>query len=112
MPDEVREFPSGKGEIIKIGGGEVGRYTLQPGWRWSQHVKPVAGTELCEAPHFQYQASGTLHVRMADGDEFEVGPGEVSVLPPGHDAWVIGDEPVVLVDWGGAHTWGKPSEGA
>jgi len=101
-PDEVREFPHGKGEILNIGGGEVGRYTLEPGWRWSEHVKPVAGTEWCEAPHFQYHLSGTIHVVMADGSEFDVGPGEISVLEPGHDAWVVGDEPVMVVDWYGA----------
>jgi hypothetical protein len=106
-PDEVREFPLGKGEIIRIGGGEVGRYTVQPGWRWSEHVKPIAGTELCEAPHFQYHLSGTIRIRMADGAEFDIGPGEVSMLEPGHDAWVVGDEPVVAIDWGGAHTWAK-----
>jgi hypothetical protein len=105
--DEVREFEKGKGEIINIGGGVVGRYTAEPGWRWSDHVKPIAGTELCEAPHFQYHVSGRLGVRMADGTELEIGPGEVSMLPPGHDAWVIGDEPVVVVDWGGAMRWAK-----
>ncbi len=103
--DEVREFEKGKGEIINVGGGVIGRYTVEPGWRWSEHVKPVAGTELCEAPHFQYHVSGRLGVRMADGTELEIGPGEVSMLPPGHDAWVIGDEPVVVVDWGGAMRW-------
>jgi len=106
-PDEVREFEKGRGDIVHIGGGEVGRYTLQPGWRWSEHVKPLVGTELCEAPHFQYVLSGTLHVRMADGTEFDVTAGEVNVLPPGHDAWVVGDEPVVGIDWGGAHVWAK-----
>ncbi|HEX9260499.1 MAG TPA: cupin domain-containing protein [Acidimicrobiales bacterium] len=104
-PDEVREMPFGEGKIIKIGGGEVMLITLQPGWKWSEHVKPLAGTESCQAPHFQYLISGRVGVRMDDGEEFEVGPGEVSVLPPGHDAWVIGDEPVVGVDWGGAHVW-------
>ncbi len=106
-PDEVREFPHGKGEILRIGGGEVGRYTLEPGWRWSEHVKPKAGTELCEAPHFQYQLSGTVRLRMADGTEFDIRAGEVAVLEPGHDAWVVGDEPAVVIDWGGAHNWGK-----
>jgi hypothetical protein len=106
-PDNVLEPPMARAEILNIGGGEVGRYTAQPGWRWSEHLKPLAGTELCEAPHFQYHVSGTLRVQMADGTEFDVGPGEVSVLPPGHDAWVVGDEPVVVVDWGGAHTWAK-----
>jgi quercetin dioxygenase-like cupin family protein len=85
-PDEVREFDTGRAEILNIGGGEVGRYTVQPGCRWSEHVKPMAGTELCEAPHFQYHVSGTIRIRMADGTEFDVGPGEVSMLPPGHDA--------------------------
>ena len=108
-PDEVRDMPLGKAEIIKIGGGEVMRMILQPGWRWSEHVKPLAKTELCEAPHFQYTVSGRIGVRMAGGAEFEVGPGEVSWLEPGHDAWVVGDEPVVAIDWGGAHTWAKPA---
>jgi uncharacterized cupin superfamily protein len=67
----------------------------------------MAGTELCEAPHFQYVISGRMGVRMADGTELEVDAGDVTVLPPGHDAWVIGDEPVVAIDWGGAHVWGK-----
>jgi quercetin dioxygenase-like cupin family protein len=108
-PDEVREFPFGRGEVVDIGGGQVMLMTLQPGWRWSEHVKPIAGTELCEAPHFQYLISGTIGVRMADGSEFEVGPGCVNVLPSGHDAWVVGDEPAVGIDWGGAHVWGRPA---
>ncbi|MEO5574813.1 MAG: cupin domain-containing protein [Gaiellaceae bacterium] len=109
-PDEVREFPLGQAEILEIGGGEVGRYTVQPGWSWSEHIKPIAGTELCEAPHFQFHVSGTLGIREADGSEFEIGPGEVSMLPPGHDAWVVGNEPVVVIDWGGAHTWAKADQ--
>jgi hypothetical protein len=100
--DEVRNFSHGRIELLKIGGGTVGRMTLEPGWRWSNDVKPIAGTAWCEAPHFQYQVSGRLHVVMHDGREFEVGAGSVSHLPAGHDAWVIGNEPVVLVDWFGA----------
>jgi quercetin dioxygenase-like cupin family protein len=106
-PDETRSFECGKLEIINIGEGTVGRLTLEPGWKWSKHVKPIAGTEWCEAPHFQYQVSGRLHVQMQDGAEFDLGPGDVSVLPQGHDAWVVGDEPVVLVDWYGASNYGK-----
>jgi mannose-6-phosphate isomerase-like protein (cupin superfamily) len=107
-PDETRKFEKGNVELIKIGGGTVGRLTLQPGWRWSTHVKPVAKTEWCEAPHFQYHVSGRLHVKMRDGTEFEVGPGEVTALPSGHDAWVVGNEPVVLIDWAGASNYAKP----
>ncbi|MCJ7492022.1 MAG: cupin domain-containing protein, partial [Dehalococcoidia bacterium] len=105
--DETRTFEKGRLDLINIGGGTVGRLTLQPGWRWSKHVKPIAGTEWCEAPHFQYHLSGRLHVLMADGTEFEVGPGEVSLLPSGHDGWVVGDEPVVLIDWAGASNYAK-----
>lgn len=110
-PDEVREFPFGRAEIVKIGGGEVGRLTVEPGWKWSEHIKPIAGTELCEAPHFQYVLSGHVHVVMADGSEMDMGPNEVVVLQPGHDAWVTGDEPVVAIDWGGAHVWAKAVSG-
>ena len=110
-PDEVREFPLGRAEIVKIGGGEVGRLVIEPGWRWSEHVKPLAGTELCEAPHFQYHVRGVLHVVMADGTEFEAGPGDVVVIEPGHDGWTVGDEPAVAIDWGGAHVWAKPKAG-
>ncbi len=78
--------------------GQTGRATFQPGWRWSLSVKPLAGTKSCEAPHLQYHVSGHLHVVMDDGSEDEFGPGDVSLLPPGHDAWVVGKEPVVVVD--------------
>ena len=93
--DETREFQRGTLDLLRIGGAEIGRLTLQPGWRWSDHVKPLAGTELCEAPHFQYHVQGVLHVVMADGSEFDARPGDVTALPQGHDAWVVGDEPVV-----------------
>jgi hypothetical protein len=106
-PDETRTFEKGKLELINIGGGTVGRLTLEPGWRWSTHVKPIAGTEWCEAPHFQYQVSGRLHMLMADGSEFEVGPGEVVAVPARHDGWVVGDETVVLVDWNGTSNYAK-----
>ena len=109
-PDEVREFPLGRGEIVDIGGGQVSRMTLQPGWRWSTHVQPTAGTDLCQAPHFQYVVSGRIAVVTADGHQMEAGPGQVNVLEPGHDAWVVGDDPVVAIDWGGAHVWGKAAE--
>jgi hypothetical protein len=106
-PDEVRTFEKGKAELVNIGGGVVGRLTLEPGWRWSQHVKPIAKTQWCEAPHFQYQVSGRLHVVMADGTEFDTAPGQVVTLPSGHDAWVVGNDPVVVVDWHGATNYAK-----
>ncbi len=106
-PDETRNFDHGKLEIVKIGGGTVGRLTLEPGWRWSKHMKATAGTELCEAPHFQYQVSGKINIKMADGTEFIAGPGDVVSLPSGHDAWVVGNEPVVAVDWQGATNYAK-----
>ena len=105
--DETRTFPKGKAEIINIGGGQVGRLTFEPGWRWSEHVKAIAGTESCEAPHFQYHVSGRLHIKMTDGTEFEAEPGQVTALPSGHDAWVVGDEPVVVVDWCGASNYAR-----
>jgi hypothetical protein len=106
-PDETRTFEKGKLELINMDGGAIGRLSLEPGWRWSKHVKPIAGTDLCEAPHFQYHVSGRLHILMADGSEFEAGPGEVTSLPSGHDAWVVGNEPVVTVDWYGASNYAK-----
>jgi quercetin dioxygenase-like cupin family protein len=104
-PDEVREFPHGRAEIVKVGGGEVGRFTFEPGWRWSDHVKPIAGTDSCEAPHFQYHVSGRVAILMDDGTELIAGPGDVTSLPSGHDAWVVGDEPVVVIDWYGASNY-------
>jgi hypothetical protein len=101
-PDEVRPFPNGRLELVNAGEGVVGRLVLEPGWRWSEHVKPIAGTELCEAPHFQYHVTGTLHIIMDDGTEFDAGPGEVTNLPAGHDAYVVGNDPVVIVDFYGA----------
>jgi hypothetical protein len=106
-PDETRTFERGQVDLVTIGGSEIGRLTLQPGWRWSEHVKPIVGTELCEAPHFQYHVSGTLGIVMADGTEFEGTPGSVTALPEGHDAWVVGDEPVVLIDWWGASNYAR-----
>lgn len=107
QPDETRSFERGAVELVTVGGAEIGRLTLQPGWRWSEHVKPIAGTDLCEAPHFQYHVSGTLGARMADGTELVFRAGDVSSVPVGHDAWVIGDEPVVVVDWFGASNYAK-----
>lgn len=106
-PDETREFPNGRVDLVRIGGAEIGRLTLEPGWRWSNDVKPIAGTQWCEAPHFQYHVSGTLRVLTSEGQEFDATPGQVTALPSGHDAWVVGDEPVVIVDWWGASNYAR-----
>jgi hypothetical protein len=109
QPDEVRDFPHGRAEIVKVGTGEVGRYTFEPGWRWSLDVKPIANTTSCEAPHFQYHVSGELAILMDDGTEMVAGPGEITSLPSGHDAWVVGESPVVTVDWFGASNYATQS---
>jgi len=106
-PEQTREFPHGRVEIINVGGADVGRMTLNPGWRWSNDVKPIVHTASCEAPHFQYHVAGKLAIKMDDGTEFIAGPGDITSLPKGHDAWVIGDEPVVVVDWFGASNYAK-----
>lgn len=106
-PDEIREFPKGRLELLRIGGVVVGRAVLQPGWKWSTSVKPVVGTKSCEAPHFQYHVSGVLKVRMDDGTEFECRKGDVALVGPGHEAWVVGTEPVVIVDFQGMADYAK-----
>ncbi len=100
-PDEVRTFPKGRVELINIGGATIGRAIFEPGWRWSTSVMPIAKTASCEAPHFQYHVAGVLHVKMDDGTEYDLKPGDVSLLPSGHDAWTVGDEAVIVVDFQG-----------
>ena len=97
-PDETRTFENGEVGVVSLGDFTASRLVLEPGWRWSENVRPIAGTDSCQVLHTGYQVSGHLHVRMDDGTEAEVGPGEAYVVPPGHDAWVVGDEPVVTVD--------------
>ena len=97
-PDETRSFEKGRVELVTVNDVTFGRATLQPGWKWSTCVKPLVNTKSCEAAHLQYHISGRLHVVMDDGSELELGPGDVSYLPPGHDAWVVGNEPAVVVD--------------
>jgi hypothetical protein len=100
-PDEVREFPQGRLELIKVAGATIGRAVFQPGWRWATSVQPIVRTASCEAPHFQYHVAGVLRIRMDDGSEFDCKPGDVSLLPSGHDAWVIGDQAAIVVDFQG-----------
>jgi uncharacterized cupin superfamily protein len=100
-PDEVRPF-QGKGEskLVTIGGVTMGHGRFEPGWRWSENVKPIVGTESCQALHIGYVLSGRMRVRMDSGEEAEVGPGEALAIPPGHDAWIVGDEVCEIIDIG------------
>lgn len=107
-PDEVRTFPKGRMELVKVGGATIGRAIFEPGWRWSTSVQPLAKTRSCEAPHFQYHVYGTLMVKMDDGTELECRAGDISYLPSGHDAWVVGDEPAIVVDFHGMVDYAKP----
>ncbi|MGE3317964.1 MAG: cupin domain-containing protein [Candidatus Berkiella sp.] len=106
-PDEVREFPNGRLELVTIGGVTVGRAIFQPGWRWTKSLQPIAKTDSCEAPHFQYHVAGVMKILMNDGTEHECHPGSISLLPSGHDAWVVGDEPAIVVDFQGMYNFGK-----
>jgi hypothetical protein len=108
QPDESRTFDKGKLELVTLGGVTFGRATFQPGWKWSTSVKPLVKTRSCEAPHLNYHVSGRLRVLMDDGTEDEFGPGDVSRLPPGHDAWVVGDEPVIVIDITGMGEYAEP----
>ena len=105
--DEVRDFPKGKLELITIGEETIGRTIFEPGWQWSTSVQPVARITSCDAPHFQFHVAGTLKVVMDDGTELVCKPGDVSLLPSGHDAWVVGNENVVVVDFQGMVDYAK-----
>ena len=108
-PDETRRFPNGHIDLVSTSTGMVGWSVFEPGWRGSNDVKPIAQTDTCQTPHVGYVVSGTLHIEMADGESAEIGPGAIASIPPGHDAWVVGDEPAVMVDWAGATNYAKSS---
>ena len=106
-PDETRKFDRGKVDVVSLGGVTLGRAVFEPGWRWSTCVKPIAQTQSCEVPHLNLHISGRLHIAMDDGTEYEFGPGEIGEIPPGHDAWVVGDEAVVVIDISGMGDYAK-----
>lgn len=112
-PDETRPFEGGKGrlDLVETDGGSVGRAVFEPGWKWSEHIKPLAGTDSCESAHTGYVVSGRLKVVMNDGDSLEIGPGDFIQIEPGHDAWVLGDERCVVLDWTGYENYAKPVSG-
>jgi uncharacterized cupin superfamily protein len=100
-PDEVREFEGkGRAKVVQLAGHAIGLGTFEPGWKWSENVKPIAGTESCQVSHLAYVLSGSMRVRMDDGTETEIATGDVVAIPPGHDAEVGGPEPCVMVDFG------------
>ena len=101
-PDETRTPDKTTVELVNLAGGQIGRYTFQPGWRWSDCIKPVVKTDSCQVEHVGYVVSGRLHVTHGDGSEGEVAPGGAYRIAPGHDAWVVGDEPAVFVEFQGA----------
>jgi len=106
-PDETREFPKGKLEIVTLGDTSMGRATFEPGWKWSECVKPIAETDSCLAPHLGYVIAGRMKAVMHDGQEIEVGPGDAMLLPPGHDAWIVGEEQCVIVDFTGYENYAR-----
>lgn len=106
-PDETRTPDKTKIEVLRLGGATVARFTFEPGWRWSECVKPVVGTDSCQARHVGAMVSGHLHVVHNDGTEADVGPGDAYVIEPGHDAWVTGDEPSVAFEFESAETYGR-----
>ncbi len=99
-PDETRPFADkGRAQVVRVGDTTIVRGTFEPGWRWSQHVKPLVGTESCQAAHTGYIVSGRMHIQMDDGSSQEIGPGDAVYAPAGHDAWIVGDEPCVFIDF-------------
>ena len=106
-PDDTRSPDKATVELVNLAGGQIGRYTFQPGWRWSECIKPVVGTDSCQVEHIGYVVSGGLGVRHDDGTEAHLKPGDVYRIAPGHDGWVLGNEPTVVVEFQGAATYAK-----
>ncbi len=107
-PDETRPAGRGRGEIVKLADTSFARITLEPGWRWSDDVKPITKTHSCQATHTGVVLSGRIHLVMDDGSEMEFAEGEAYHIPAGHDAWVVGEEPYVGLDVVAESTWAKP----
>jgi hypothetical protein len=106
-PDEVRKPDKTTVELVHVAGGEIGRYTFEPGWRWSTCIKPVVGTDRCQVEHVGYVVSGSLRIEDADGATTDLAPGDVYRIAPGHDGWVLGDAPAVVVEFQGAATYAR-----
>ena len=109
-PDEVREFPNAKVLIVNLDEVSFGNFMMEPGWRWSNDIRPIAGTESCQHRHVGYVVSGTLRVQMDDGTTMDIRPQAAFEIPPGHDAWVVGDEPWHAVEYTSARLFGVAPE--
>jgi Cupin domain len=107
-PDETRPFEGhGEAQVVNVGGRAIIRGRFEPGWKWSNDLKPIAGTDTCQVSHFGYVVSGRMKIMMDDGGEAEMGPGDIAAIPPGHDAEVVGDEACVFVDFGEVDQYAK-----
>ena len=106
-PDETRAPDKTQIAVVRVGGNEVGRVVFQPGWKWSECIKPVVGTDSCQNEHVGYLQSGRMHVKHNDGTELDISPGEAYHIAPGHDAWVVGNEAAVGFEFKSADTYAK-----
>ena len=107
-PDETINYPHGQNRVVRLGELVVGRDVHQPGWHWAEHVSPIVGTEWCQFTHRGIVERGQMGLRMDDGEELVIGPNTVFDIPPGHDGWVAGDEPLITLDWAGVEGWASP----
>jgi mannose-6-phosphate isomerase-like protein (cupin superfamily) len=107
-PDEVRTPSKTRVEVVRLEGFTMGRFIFQPGWRWSECIKPVVKTHACQNSHVGYAVSGRLAVVDQDGSKKSISPGESYTIPPGHDAWVEGNEPFVCIEVISAEQFAKP----
>jgi len=113
QPEDTTQFPNGEEHIVQVAGTPIGLATFRPGWRWSNDVRPMMGTDRCPIHHVGYALTGHLHVEFADGSTLDAGPGDVFDIPSEHDAWVVGEEPFTMIDWGGkARDFAKPADQA
>ena len=108
QPDELNTFELGENRIVQLSELSFGRTILEPGWHWAEHIGPTAGTPSCQFPHFMLIASGRMRVVMDNGATYDIGPGDVVDIPPGHDGWVVGEEPLVAYDIAGPRGWAQP----
>jgi hypothetical protein len=106
-PNETRTPDKTKIELVNLAGGQIGRYTFEPGWRWSECIKPVVKTDSCQVEHIGYCVSGGLRIKASDGSEQDIVPGQVYRIAPGHDGWTVGSQPAVVVEFQGAGNFGK-----